>query len=337
VDCDVHCAVPSPSALSAYLDRHWADFIGWTGFKTPGGVAFNYPPWVPMFAAGGGGLGQVQETVLAGADRALLQCYFGVEGIGNPYLAAALARAVNCWLAEEWLDRDGRLYATAAITPQHAPQAVEEIQRLGAHPRFVQVLLPARSAEPYGNQRYWPILEAAAEHDLALGLTYGGVPPIRWTPSFLEDYVLVTAAVQTQITSLIMCGVFDRWPKLRVTVCESGWTWLPGLLWRMDQEWKAYRAEVPWLTAPPSEYLRRHFRFTIAPTDSPEDPAQLANTLNQIGAGEAGGHELLLYASDFPHSYPSDLEGLLSILDPEQRQGVFSNNALAWYWGNGRG
>jgi predicted TIM-barrel fold metal-dependent hydrolase len=331
IDCDVHCDVPAPSALYRYIEEQWADFMRWTGFKNPGGTSFNYPPWSPMLAQRSAGVERVQEDVLSSAERAILHCYYGVEGLGNPYLAAALATAVNRWVEAEWLDRDERLLGSIAVTPQHAPQAASEIERVGPDKRFVQVLLPARSPEPYGNQRFWPIFEAAAEHDLVLALTYGGVPPVRWTPSFFEDYALITSAFQTQITSLIMCGVFDRWPNLKVTVCESGWTWLPAHLWRMDQEWKSYDSEVPWLKEPPSSYVRRHFRFGTGPIDAPDDPSRLANTLAHIGGGAMPGHELLLYASDYPHVYDGGVDALLSLLDAEQRDRVMHDNAKEWY------
>jgi predicted TIM-barrel fold metal-dependent hydrolase len=336
VDCDVHVSVPSAAALAPHLPAQWADYIGWTNFKPPGGVAFNYPGWAPMFRSQPpvDAFETIRSDVLGQVDRAILQCYFGVDGVGNPYLASALAGGVNRWLASEWLDRDERLLATAAITPQHAPQAVEEIERVAQDGRFVGVLAPARSKEPYGNQRYWPIWEAAAEHDLVVVLAYGGVPEVRWTPSFFEDYVLITQAFQTQISSLVMCGVFDRWPNLRVTVAESGWTWLPSLFWRMDQEWKAYDTEVPWLREAPSDYVRRHFRFTTQPVDV-SDAAALAEILSQIAADGGGGHDLLLHGSDHPHRYGPQADEVLACLADEQRDQVLRRNACEWYRGMG--
>src|SRR5712691_4583786 len=97
--------------------------------------------------------------------------------------------------------------------------------------------------------------------------------------SHYEDYVVATHAIQTQVTTLIFSGVFDRWPNLRVAVAESGWTWLHALLWRLDQEWKVGTQEIPWVTGLPSGYVRRHFRFTTQPTDTPENVEQLAQVL----------------------------------------------------------
>jgi predicted TIM-barrel fold metal-dependent hydrolase len=328
-DCDVHVPVPTVGELSRHLSEQWADYLRWTNFRSTGGVPFNFPAWAPMFAprSGEDAYAALQERVLSRVDRAILTCYSGVEGVSNPYLAAAMAAAVNAYLAG-WLDRDPRLLALAAITPQNTEQAVREVYRIAADRRFVGVLVPARTGEPYGNQRYWPIWDAVAEHGLVIGLTYGGVPAVRYTPSFFDDYVLVAQAFQTQISSLVMSGVFDRLPDLRVTVSESGWTWLPSLLWRMDQEWKAYATEVPWVREPPSAYVRRHFRFTTNPVDAP-DPGVVAETLDQIGGTSGSGHELLLHGSDHPHVHEAD--HVWSCLTANQRERMLRENPGAWY------
>jgi uncharacterized protein len=331
VDCDVHVTVPSITALVPHLSEQWSEYVRWTGFKPPGGFALNYPSWMPWFEATAAKdpLAAITGTVLAEVDRAILQCYFGLDGIGNPFLADALAGAVNAWLVD-LLAQDTRLLAIATITPQHTPQAVAQIECVAANDRFVGVLVPARSPEPYGNQRYWPIWEAADEHGLVVVLSYGGVPAVRHTPDFFADYVLAAQAFQTQISSLVMCGVFNRWPNLRVTVCESGWTWLPSLFWRMDQEWKAYSGEVPWLREPPSAYVRRHFRFTTQPIDA-SDPVALNELLQQIGGESHTGHQLLLHGSDHPHRYNTVDDPLEACLSPAERDQVRRGNPRQWY------
>jgi hypothetical protein len=335
VDCDVHCPVPGNDALFPYLDEHWQDYLRWTNFRMLQPTAdATYPHWSTMLATppSEDAFERLRDAVVERSTYAILQCYAGVESVLHPYLAPALATGVNRWLAEEWLDRDDRLRAAAAITPQHPAAAVEEIERLAGDGRFVQLLLPARASEPYGNQRYWPIWEAAADRGLVLGIAYGGTvgappSPVNWLSSFFENYVLATQTFRTHVTSLVASGVFERWPNLKVVLVESGWAWLPGLLWRMDFEWKANMQEVPWLNEPPSEIVKRHFRFTAQPADLPRDPQQLAQLLERFPA-----HELLLYASDYPHRYDDGgLDALLGQLSEPERERVRWTNARDLY------
>jgi predicted TIM-barrel fold metal-dependent hydrolase len=331
IDCDVHCAVPSIEALHPYLSRHWRDFLGESGFGQPNGVAYTYPSWSALAPEGGPvTLEGLQRDVLDHVSLAILHCYYGLESVLHPYLARDLATAVNQWLQHEWLDRDERLRASAVITPHLTEFALEEVERVAADPRFVQLLVPARAWDPYGNQRYWPIWEAAADRGLTVGITFGGATgtpptPSGWPGSYFEEYALATQVFQAQLTSLIVSGVFARFPDLRIVMLESGWTWLPASLWRMDAEWRAVRRETPWVSEPPSAYVRRHVRFTTHPADVPPDPRQLEQVLEQLGSDE-----LLLYGSDYPRRYP-ETDALLEGLPPDLARRVAHENAAAWY------
>jgi predicted TIM-barrel fold metal-dependent hydrolase len=149
--------------------------------------------------------------------------------------------------------------------------------------------------------------------------------------SYFEEYALTPTQFQTQLASLVLSGVFCRWPKLRVTVLESGWTWLSGFLWRLDAEWKQYKRETPWLEAPPSEYVRRHFRFTTQPFDAPPELAQARELLDELAAVGSDPAEWLMYSSDYPHRYSADCEPLWQSLDADQRVRVMWRNAAEWY------
>lgn len=334
IDCDVHCAVPTREALYPYLPRQFHEFLEWGApqARTPAGE-ISYPSWLPMLATAGAELTLevLRERVLDQGRTAILNCYFGVESFPHPYYAPALATAVNRWLQDEWLDRDDRLYASAVVAPQHTEAAVEEVHRIAADPRFVQIVLPVRVAEPYGQQRYWPIWEAAAEHGLVVALTYGGEAgwpptPVGWLGSFYEHYATAPTAFQSHILSLVASGLFVDRPALRFVVMESGWTWLPAFLWRFDEHWRALRREVPWLHEPPSATIRRHFRFTTQPVDAPSTAVHLREIIEQIG-----GPELLMFGSDYPHEYGDDGIDLLAQLTPAEAERMLGRTAREWY------
>ena len=58
----------------------------------------------------------------------------------------------------------------------------------------------------------------------------------------------MATAFQSQLTSLIAEGAFDRFPGLRVVLAGSGFAWLPAWVWRFDKVWRGLRREVPWTT-----------------------------------------------------------------------------------------
>ena len=60
------------------------------------------------------------------------------------------------------------------------------------------------------------------------------------------------------MTSLVIEGVFERFPRLKVVMIEGGFAWLPALAWRLDKLFERMRSEVPHLKKKPSEYIRQH-------------------------------------------------------------------------------
>ncbi|HEY1689784.1 MAG TPA: amidohydrolase family protein [Solirubrobacteraceae bacterium] len=273
----------------------------------------------------------IRDRVLSNADAAIVHAYYGVESQQHPYYAQALAAGVNRWLESEYLDKEPRLFASATIAPQDTQGAVAELRRVAANKRFIQVLLPARAPEPYGSQRYWPIWEAAAEEGMAIAITYGGSTgtpqtPNGWMSSLFEEYTSFQQVFEAHVMSMVASGIFAKLPDLKLVVMESGWTWLPGLMWRMDTEWHTARREVPWVELPPSEYVKRHVRFTTLPIDSSSSPKHLEELLEQLGSSE-----LLMYGSDFPRTYEPSMENLLAVMDAEQRDRVLWSNAAETY------
>ena len=59
-----------------------------------------------------------------GIQIAICNCLYGVQAAFSEDLGAAMARAVNDWIAREWLDRDPRLRASIVVPQQNAELAV---------------------------------------------------------------------------------------------------------------------------------------------------------------------------------------------------------------------
>lgn len=337
IDCDIHIDVPTVKALFPFLAEHWRTYITETAFKGP--VDTSYPPGAetscrPALRAAPIGLDTVREQALATfqTDIGILTCTYAIDGVRNPFAAAALASAVNDWQVRGWLSQEPRLRGSIIVPIQDPVLAAEEIDRVGGDSRFVQVLLPVHAEALYGNRRYYPVYEAALRHDLAIGIHFGGSPGsaptgVGWPSFYVEEYVGMSHVFQSQVISLVTEGVFDRYPALRVALLESGATWLPSLLWRLDKEWKGLRKEVPWVRRLPSEYVREHIRLTTQPIDLPGDAEAQAAILDQLNAGE-----MLMFASDFPHDHAAAAPtAFLKQMPEAATHRIMRDNAAAFY------
>lgn len=334
IDCDVHIAVPSMHALVPYLDDYWQEAVRTRGLdrhsmNVTGNAAnapiFARPDWRPKSGAPGTDLESLRSQLLDpfGTKFAICNCVYGAQVLHNEDMAAALCRAVNDWIAREWLEREPRLRASIVVPVQNPQLAVEEIERRADDKRFVQVLLPVMGEMTLGRRNYWPIYEAAERHGLAIGIhagsSYRYAPSsIGWSSYQLEDYVLQSGAFENQLLSLIAEGVFAKYPALKVVLMEAGFMWLPAFLWRANKTWRGTRAETPWLKQPPAEIFREHVRVTIQPIDEPPHPGQLERVLEHIGSDR-----VLLFSSDYPHWH---FEGMNAL--PEAMSGALAKKIL---------
>ena len=340
IDCDVHVSVPSTKVLLPYLDEHWREHVEVRGiedlelmYAVHGASASCRSDWRPEAGKPAASLDDLRRHVLDafGPRYAIANVLWGAGVLHAEDLSSALCRAVNDWIAAEWLDPEPRLRASITVPLEFPGRAAEEIERRSGDPRFVQVLLLAMGEAPLGKKRYWPIFEAAERHKLPIGIhagtSYRHAPTMSgWPSHHVEDYVAQAAGMQSQLLSLVFEGVFAKFPSLSVVLLESGVTWLPGFLWRADKTWRGLRMEVPWLRTAPSELVRRHVRMTLRPLDAPSGAEVLEKIVGQIGSDE-----MLLFSTDYPHWRFEDDDAVPDgILEPI-RDRMMSENALATY------
>ncbi len=340
VDCDIHPAVPGMHALLPYLDEHWREQVRVRGIDGLDSSSFPLnapancrPDWRTNGSKPGSSLDLLRAHVLEpfGVRAAICNCLYGAANAFNPDFAAASARAINDWLAAEWLDREPRLRGSIAI-PVHDPEhAVAEIERRAPDRRFVQVLVPAATEAPLGRRFHWPIYAAAEKHGLPLCIHAGSTfrhatTSNGWPSYYLEDYVVMAHAFQAQLLSLVAEGVFSKFPGLTVVLAESGFTWLPQFMWRQVKTWRAMRAEIPWVDRSPAEIVRENVRTTLQPTDAPPEPGQLAQVIDMVGSDR-----FLLFSTDYPHWQFDGDAALPAGLHPSLVQRLLVDNPLATY------
>lgn len=312
IDCDVHIAVPSVRTLMPYLDPYWRQQFSTRGIDRlslnmtsdpPNAPISGRPDWRPAQGKAGTDIELMRTACLDhfGARAAIANCIYGGVGLHSEDLSIVVCRAINDWVAAEWLAREPRLRASIVV-PLNAPDlAVEEIERLAGDRRFVQVLMLAMGTTPLGRRVNWPIYAAAAKHGLPIGIHAGSLYyqapiPGGYGSYFLEDYVAQSFGFESALVSLVSEGVFAKFPDLKVVFMESGVTWMPAAVWRLEKTWRGVRAEVPWVRRPPSEIVREHIRLTVQPFDAPEGASRLERFCEQMSSDS-----MLLFSTDFPH------------------------------------
>ncbi len=106
------------------------------------------------------------------------------------------------------------------------------------------------------------------------------------------SYMMIPHSVMLSLAAMILDGVLDRFPKLKVGAIELGASWVPGWMRFMDAGADAFRKgedRLKKLSLKPSEFVRRQVRVTPYPH---EDTGWII---------ENAGEEVCLFSSDFPH------------------------------------
>ena len=349
IDCDIHNEIGDVDEFLSYVSpaqRRW--FSGQHQLGLPG-YPWSHPHsfYRDELEEGPGGepasrIDLVQREVLDAyeVEAGLLTGDIGVVAslMPNPYRAAEFARAHNDWLADRWLNAEPRLRGSIIVPAQDPAAAAAEIERLAGDSRFAAVLLVGGSERPYGEPRYLPIFQAAADAGLPVAIHSGGegmgISPAAGGagyPSFyIEWHTLGSGgSIMAHLVSLLCHGTFDRVPGLKVLMMEGGIAWLPGIMWRLDTNWRGLRAEVPWVTRPPSEVLREHIRFTTQPLEHTDgNDALLWQMLEAVGAPD-----ILCFASDYPHWDFDPPDRMLARLPAEWRQRIMHDNAAELFAG----
>jgi predicted TIM-barrel fold metal-dependent hydrolase len=346
IDCDVHNRFKDSraSALLPYLPRayqedirEWGLGLSGVGYLNGGDRGYRADAW-PREGFAGSDLDLLREQLLDayGVEYAILlgQELRPLGTLPNADYAAALARAYNDYLVEQWLSADRRLKGAMLIATQDVPQAVKEIERTGPHPDIVEVLVSNGARLPYGNRYYHPIFEACealglpfALHTGSEGVGINGQPSLAGYGSYYIEHRQVRPhGYMTHLTSMIVEGVFEKFPKLRVVFIEGGYAWLAPFLWRLDADWKGLRHQTPWVQKPPSEYVWEHVRFTSQPLEEPEHPSRLREVFRWNRA-----ERTLMFASDYPHwDFDSPTDAFPPLPEDLKRR-IFYENARDLY------
>lgn len=345
IDTDVHHQVVD-SEVRQYLSPRWRDFAG-------NGRPLNLLAVSGTAAAllpGGGARSDAYPSngQRPGSDLELMKVQlldkFNYEAVVlthnlgdfashiNHMFAADLCRAVNDWTLERWIGRDERL-AAVIVAPSAQPElAAREIRRVGAQERMVGVLFSGNPlGRPYGDPIFDPIYQAASEFDLPIIFHIGADRPssqVRAVAGSKWNVMMGTPeagqGAMHYISSYVVNGTFERFPSLKLLFNEYGVTWLPNLVWRLDENVDLLRLESPWVKRLPSDYVREHVRLSTQPLEeSPDDKGALVDLLSTVD----GIEDMLVFSSDYPHLTYDDPSYVSRMLPDAWHEKVMHDNA----------
>jgi len=303
---------------------------------------------------------RLEDMDRAGIDRAVLYpsaaLFFGpvdpIEALHDPAFVRDCQRAYNDWLAEYCDAGRDRLFGMGLVPLQDIGMAVAEAARaldIGLHGLVVRPS-PYVGELPLSHSVYDPFWSACQE----LGLPVAFHPGVhvdtqgacRKFGLVVEDPDLTVVnntvsalyggsgfgqaignAADTMVTvgRLIMGGVCERFPALRLVFLEAGGGWLPTILERMDALVERFPLEGEHLALAPSDYFRRQCWVSFSAGEW-----NLAAAARWLGAGR------VLWGSDYPHpgygdGVVGDLQRALAPLGERERHGILCHNHVEAY------
>lgn len=220
--------------------------------------------------------------------------------------AAALAGPYNDELADAVARHPDRFTALAAVAPHAPAAAAKELERAVTKLGFRGAIINSHTHGEYlDDQKFWPIFEAAEALDVPV-YVHPQTPPRSMIGPLLEaglDGAIYGFAVETgmHLLRIILSGVFDRFPRLKLVVGHLGegipyWLFRVDFFYRGIVSTKRYE-RVRELELRPSDYMRRNVYLTTS--GMAWEPVILY-------ARSVVGSERVLYAMDYPYQYVPD-------------------------------
>jgi len=247
----------------------------------------------------------------------------------DPDYKKACFDAYNRWLAVYCAAHPDRLLGagqTAMRSPAEGIRDLEAIKALGLR----GVMMPGQPVvEDYDSPVYGEFWEAAIALGLPLSFHILTTRDARPRGPRMNAFLSVVRGCQDIMGMLVLGGVFERHPKLKVVCVEADAGWVPHFMYRMDHAWKRHRnwlpAGVTPLTRLPSEYFAENIYVTF------QDDWVAFRCVEMMN------WRRLMWANDFPHSdstWPWSQEMLREHaggLTEEQRRAILGENVAALY------
>lgn len=273
-----------------------------------------------------------------GVSKALLYPTLGLlweAELFDEGLTLAYCRAYNRWIADFCRDSGGRLLPIAHLSLADPMGAAEELERAvkdGCRGAFVCPFTITR--KPHGHPDHDPVFATAEDLGVPLAI-HPTFEPVEFNVHHRYDNfgwaawyfnLFAWQSVQQAFATFFQLGVFDRFPKLRIAVLESGAGWIAHFLDRADAIYggTSLGATVQ-LRETPSYYFRERCFISADP-----DEHAVAAMMQIVG------EDKFFWASDYPHSdhpgnYLEELRRMTAPMTESGRRAILGGNVARAY------
>jgi predicted TIM-barrel fold metal-dependent hydrolase len=265
----------------------------------------------------------------------------------DPRLADAYSRAYNRWCHDFVGDHPDKIFPMAHI-PLHDPElALTELRRclkLGFRGMFLapEPVGPSSAQYPFGetspaDPTYDPLWHELEDAGLPFCLhvivrfnrLVAGANRVslllKGQQSRVHTFGLgATFQIIPAISSLVLTGLFDRFPRLKCLCVEAGSGWAAYLMDRLDEKYEMF-GYAERIQMPPSEYLRRNVWYVMEPRE---------RTVNAMM--DLVGETQFIWGSDYPHidssiEAPAQIRASVAGLSEHRRRLILGENARALF------
>jgi predicted TIM-barrel fold metal-dependent hydrolase len=255
-------------------------------------------------------------------------------GVDDPSIEIAMIRAYHRHMSDFCGHAPDRLKSMIVASTRAPDEAVRQIREWGKS-RWAAAVMPLLAKDlPADHPSLEPIWREAQAYDLPIANhSFTWNPPYYpgyqdlWDNIFLGRLAAHPWGAMRFVGSFIGGGIYDRYPKLRMGVLECGFGWLPFWARRMDEQ-AVYVGGTAELKHKPSEYMQSGRFFCSIEHHEGED---MYDTVTRFL-----GDDVLMYASDYPHSecqFPNSVDNILawSGVKPERQKKLLWDNAARFF------
>jgi len=237
--------------------------------------------------------------------------------------------AYNRWIAGYCAAHPDRLLGAGQTAVRSPAEAIDDLHAIAAL-GLRGVMMPGVPAcdDDYDSPAFDPFWEATVELGLPLSFHILTTRAEKVRGPKMNGFLSVVRGCQDIMGMLVLGGVFERHPGLRIVCVEADAGWVPHFMYRMDHAFKRHRYWLPpgqELSRLPSEYFAENIYVTFQ-----DDWTAFRH------AGDMNWRRLM-WANDFPHSdstWPWSQEVLAEQtgqLTDDQRRAILSANVAGLY------